>query len=204
MEESEKLQLESATEYVEKLKENPTLKNCSIGLLHGKMKSYEKNDNMQQFVMKEIDILVSTTVVEVGIDVKNATVMMIENAERLGLSQLHQLRGRVGRDKFNSYCILVSDRLDDENIKKRLEVIVQNNNGFEIADNDLKLRGPGDFLGTRQHGFLNLKTADFLDNLNIISEIKSAVVDILKDDPLLNKEKNRFLKAKIKNFYNLN
>lgn len=204
VEESEKLQLESATKYVEKLKENPTLKNCSIGLLHGKMKSYEKNDIMQQFVMKEIDILVSTTVVEVGIDVKNATVMMIENAERLGLSQLHQLRGRVGRDKFKSYCILVSDRLDDENIKKRLEVIVQNDNGFEIADNDLKLRGPGDFLGTRQHGFLNLKTADFLDDLNIISEVKSAVVEILKDDPQLNKEENRFLKAKIKNFYNLN
>lgn len=204
VEESENLQLESATKYLKKLKENSTLNKCNIGLLHGKMKSYEKNDIMQQFILKKIDVLVSTTVVEVGIDVKNATVMMIENAERLGLSQLHQLRGRVGRDKFKSYCILVSDKLTDENIKKRLDVIVQNDNGFKIADNDLKLRGPGDFLGTRQHGFLNLKTADFLDNLNIISEVKSAAVDILKDDLQLNKEENRFLKSKIKNLYNLN
>lgn len=204
IEESESLQVASAIEYFENLKVSSVLKNHSIGLLHGKMKPYEKNEIMQQFIDKKIDILVSTTVIEVGIDVKNASVIMIENAERLGLSQIHQLRGRVGRGEFKSFCILVSDKLNNENIRKKLNIIVQNNNGFKIADKDLEIRGPGDFLGTKQHGFLKLKSIKLLNDLGILNDIKSAATFILKDDPNLEKYGNRFIANAVSNLFLIN
>lgn len=204
IEESETLQVASAIDYFENLKTSSVLKNHSIGLLHGKMKPFEKNEIMQQFLDKKIDVLVSTTVIEVGIDVKNASVMMIENAERLGLSQIHQLRGRVGRGEFKSFCILVSDKLNDETIRKKLNIIVQNNDGFKIADNDLKIRGPGDFLGTKQHGFLKLKSIKLLNDLGILNDVKSAAASILKDDPNLEKTENRFLSSAVSNLFIIN
>ncbi|MBR1778959.1 MAG: ATP-dependent DNA helicase RecG [Clostridia bacterium] len=195
IEESETLQLTSAIDYTKKLRETSPLKDYSIGLLHGKMNSFEKNEVMQQFLEKKIDVLVSTTVIEVGIDVPNASVIMIENAERLGLSQIHQLRGRVGRGAFKSFCILVSDKLDNDQVCKKLAIISQTNDGFKIADSDLKLRGPGDFFGTRQHGAIKLKSLKLLNDLDILTDVKSAAEDILDDDPLLEKSENRFLKV---------
>lgn len=204
IEESETLQVASAIEYFENLKTSSVLKDYSIGLLHGKMKPYEKNEIMQLFIDKKIDILVSTTVIEVGIDVKNASIMMIENAERLGLSQIHQLRGRVGRGEFKSFCILVSDKLNDDAIRKKLNIIVQNNDGFKIADNDLEIRGPGDFLGTKQHGFLKLKSIKLLNDLGILNDVKSAATSILKEDPNLQKNENRFLSSAVSNLFLIN
>lgn len=198
IEESE-LELISAIKYAEKLRNNH-FKEYKIGLLHGKMKSDEKNDVMEKFISKDIDILVCTTVIEVGVDVPNATVIMIENAERLGLSQLHQLRGRVGRSECKSYCILVSDSNREESIK-RLNIITSINNGFKIADEDLKLRGPGDFFGVRQHGLPCLKTTKFLDNFDILSEAKAAATEILKNDFLLENTENKFLRGEIKQFF---
>jgi len=204
IEESETLQVASAIEHFENLKASSILKNYSIGLLHGKMKPYEKNNVMQQFIDKKIDILVSTTVIEVGIDVKNASIIMIENAERLGLSQIHQLRGRVGRGNFKSFCILVSDKLNNENIYNKLNTIVQNNNGFKIADKDLEIRGPGDFLGTKQHGFLKLKSIKLLDDLGLLNDVKSAAALVLKDDPNLEKYENRFIANAVSNLFLIN
>ena len=132
-----------------------------VGLLHGKMKQADKDAALGAFSRGETDILVSTTVVEVGVDVPNATLMVVENAERFGLSQLHQLRGRVGRGKAKSYCVLVSDTPTEES-RERLRVLTRTNNGFEIAQADLELRGPGDFFGSRQHGLPEMKIADML------------------------------------------
>lgn len=143
-------ELVSAQEYVKKLKNTP-LAECSSVILHGRMKAKEKETLMRAFRDGEISLLIATTVVEVGVDVPNATVMMIENAERFGLSQLHQLRGRVGRGAYESYCILVSDHKGEEN-RRRLHTMVTMQNGFDVAQEDLKLRGPGDFFGKRQHG----------------------------------------------------
>ena len=139
---------------------------------------------MRAFAAGEIDVLVSTTVIEVGVDVPNAAVMLIENAECFGLSQLHQLRGRVGRGKHKSYCILVSDNSGEEN-KRRLAVMHRTNNGFEIAEEDLKLRGPGDFFGSRQHGLPSLKVADLSCDLQLLHEAKAAAEQLLKEDETL-------------------
>ncbi|WP_416862679.1 helicase-related protein, partial [Helicobacter ganmani] len=138
-----------------------TLANYSIAMLHGKMSSEEKDELMQKFGCGKIDLLVTTTVIEVGVDVPNATVIMIENAELFGLSQLHQLRGRIGRGSFDSLCILVSDLKTLEN-KERLKTICNTNNGFEIAEKDLEIRGPGDFFGDKQHGMPNFKIANLI------------------------------------------
>ena len=137
-----------------------------VGILHGKMKSAEKEKVITQFEKGEISVLVSTTVVEVGVNVPNATVMMIENAERFGLSQLHQLRGRVGRGSEKSYCILVSESKNPDTLD-RLETLCKTNDGFKIADADLHQRGPGDFFGERQHGLPKLAIADFADRENL-------------------------------------
>ena len=158
VEENDELDLTSATEYYESLK-NGSFKDYSLGLLHGKMSAKEKEEVMTEFAKGDIQLLIATTVIEVGIDVPNAVVMLIENAERFGLSQLHQLRGRIGRGEYKSDCILISDS-DSTDTKKRLDVIKNNSDGFKIADYDLELRGPGDFLGNRQHGIPQLRIAD--------------------------------------------
>ena len=145
------------------------------------MKPKEKENVMNAFARGDVDILVSTTVVEVGVDVPNATIMLIENADRFGLSQLHQLRGRVGRGKAQSYCILVSDN-KSESTKERLQVMKNNTDGFKIADYDLKVRGPGDFFGKRQHGLPNLGIADLLENTETLEQCRECARDIIKND----------------------
>lgn len=176
-------ELVSAQEYVEKLKDTP-LAPCTSAILHGRMKAREKEALMRAFRNGEISLLVATTVVEVGVDVPNATVMMIENAERFGLSQLHQLRGRVGRGAYESYCILVSDHKGEEN-RRRLHTMVTMQNGFDVAQEDLKLRGPGDFFGRRQHGLPDLRIADLLTDMKTLESARKAAEQLLKEDPAL-------------------
>lgn len=169
-----------AEEYAEQLA-NGAFKGINLGVLHGKMNSKSKERVMAGFVSGHIKILVATTVVEVGVDVPNASVMIIENAERFGLSQLHQLRGRVGRGKVQSYCVLVSDS-ESETARERLQIMKKYSDGFKIADEDLKQRGPGDFFGNRQHGLPELKIADMLSNTEILAECRRCADDILKED----------------------
>lgn len=167
VEENEELDLENVVDYTEQLKEK--LPDVQIAYLHGKMKAVQKNEIMEAFADGKIQILVSTTVIEVGINVPNATVMMVENAERFGLSQLHQLRGRVGRGKYQSYCIFMSDSKGKET-KKRLEILGKSNDGFYIAGEDLKLRGPGDLFGIRQSGDLRFTLGDIFTDADILKE----------------------------------
>lgn len=185
----------SVTRYTEELREKWFLSN-TIGMLHGKMKPKEKERVMEDFAAGKIDILVSTTVVEVGVDVPNAVVMLIENAERYGLSQLHQLRGRVGRGREKSTCILVSDAQNDEALQ-RLRVMSQTTDGFRIAEEDLKLRGPGDFFGARQHGLPDLKIADMAQDLDILRQAQEAACGILTRDESLELPEHRGLRAEI-------
>lgn len=187
--------LVSANEYYEKLK-NSVFPDLNVGLLHGRMKNTEKEEIMKRFSSGEINILVSTVVIEVGIDVANAALMVIENADRFGLSQLHQLRGRIGRGQYKSTCILVSDSQNDET-RHRLSVICKTNDGFKIADEDLKLRGPGDFLGERQHGLPEMKLASLTDDTKILYEAKNEAERILSDDKKLEKDENKLMKRMV-------
>lgn len=175
-------------------------KNFRISLLHGKMKAKDKQDIMNSFKAGKIDILVSTTVIEVGVDIPNASVIMIQNAERFGLSQLHQLRGRVGRGKYNSYCILVSDSRHPDTIS-RLTAMLQSNDGFKIAEEDLKLRGPGDFFGSRQHGLPQLKIANLLLNTKDLMLAQKAAIELLDEDLNLELENNNVVKASVKRLF---
>lgn len=180
VEESETIEAENVIEYTEKLKEAlvPFIK---VEYLHGKMKAKEKNDIMERFAANEIHVLVSTTVVEVGVNVPNATVMMIENAERFGLAQLHQLRGRVGRGDHQSYCILVSGSASKET-KERLEILNKSNDGFFIASEDLKLRGPGDMFGIRQSGIMEFKMGDIYTDASILKDANDAAKNLSEDE----------------------
>jgi ATP-dependent DNA helicase RecG len=171
VEESEKSDLLAATEGAEKLK-NEVFTEAQVGLLHGRMKPSEKEETMNRFKNREIDILVSTTVIEVGIDVPNATVMLVEHAERFGLAQLHQLRGRVGRGESGSICILLKSYKCSEDGKKRLEVMRATNDGFRIAEADLEIRGPGEFLGTRQSGLPDFRVANILRDGRILEDAR--------------------------------
>ncbi len=182
----------SATRYFEDLKTN-RLSQFSLGLLHGKMSAKDKEATMSRFSSGEIDILVSTTVIEVGVDVPNATVMMIEGADRFGLSQLHQLRGRVGRGGHRSYCILVSDTQSDAT-QKRLNVMCTTNDGFVIAEEDLKARGPGSFFGDRQHGLPTLKLSDLVVDVDALKFAQDVAKDIIRRDPTLSQEENTNLR----------
>jgi ATP-dependent DNA helicase RecG len=189
IEESESLSAKAATIEAERLQKEvfPELK---IGLLHGKMSAAEKDTAMEDFRKGKYHILVSTTVIEVGVDVPNATVMMIENSERFGLSQLHQLRGRVGRGSEQAYCILVADTNNPET-RQRLSVMTQTNNGFVIAESDLQIRGPGDVMGTRQSGFPELNLADLVQDAEILEVSRKAALDFVENNdienyPLLN------------------
>lgn len=188
VEESEQIEAENVMDYTSVLRENLS-SDIRIEYLHGKMKAKEKNFIMEQFAVNKIQILVSTTVIEVGVNVPNATVMMVENAERFGLAQLHQLRGRVGRGKEQSYCIFVTG-LNSKDIRKRLEILNQSNDGFFIASEDLKLRGPGDFFGVRQSGIMEFKMGDIYTDAGILKEAADAAKRLLKEDPYLENEEN--------------
>jgi ATP-dependent DNA helicase RecG len=160
------------------------------------MKSSEKEKVMSGFAGGEIDLLVSTTVIEVGVDVPNAVIMVIENAEMFGLSQLHQLRGRIGRGEDSSTCILISDAQNSEAMR-RLKIMTQTSDGFKIADEDLKLRGPGDFFGSRQHGLPDLRIANMLDDTAILRQTNAAAAEIISSDPDLQMEENKGLNSAI-------
>ena len=175
----------------------------SVGLIHGKLKPGEKDEVMTRFAKGEIKILVSTTVIEVGVNVPNATVMIIENAERFGLSQLHQLRGRVGRGNEQSYCVLFNQGIS-ETSKKRMEIMCKSNDGFYISEEDLKLRGPGDFFGTRQHGLPELKIANLFKDMKILKKAGLCAKEIIKDDKSLKKAENLAMAAKIKEMFKEN
>lgn len=171
-----------------------------VGLLHGKMKPKQKEEVMSRFVSGEIKLLVSTTVIEVGVDVPNAVIMVIENAERFGLSQLHQLRGRIGRGKYKSTCILITDAKTD-GAKKRMDVMTKTTDGFKIADEDLKMRGPGDFFGARQHGLPNMKMASLTDSA-LLTEAHRFAREILENDYTLQKPENQNLSKAIYDLFN--
>jgi ATP-dependent DNA helicase RecG len=161
-----------------------SLATLRLAVLHGQMSADEKQSVMVQFRDRQIDVLVATTVIEVGIDVPNATVMLIDNAERFGLSQLHQLRGRVGRGEYLSHCILISDA-ESEEATQRLTAMTKTASGFEIAEMDLKLRGPGEFFGTRQHGLPEFKLADITQEMELLAQAKQDAMEILDGDPKL-------------------
>ena len=189
----------SATKYIEGLSET-CLKDVPTGLLHGKMKQAEKDKTMQLFKANEIKVLVSTTVIEVGVDVPNAVVMLIENAEQFGLSQLHQLRGRVGRGKEQAHCVLITTN-NSKYTKQRMDTMVKTSDGFEIANEDLKLRGPGDFFGSRQHGLPPLRIADLYADLDILKITEKAADKILKKDPRLEKTENSNIKLLVQRLF---
>ncbi len=191
-------QLKAASAYAEKLK--AALPGIKIGLLHGRMKNAEKDSVMEAFSKNEISVLVSTTVIEVGVNVPNATMMIIENAERFGLSQLHQLRGRVGRGSAKSYCILFAGSAD-EKVLERMKIMVNSRDGLEIADKDLELRGPGEFFGSRQHGLPELRIASLATDIGLLKESGAAAEEILKEDPYLENPENIYLKRRIKDFF---
>ena len=195
---SENMEGENVTDYAGKVKsELPS--DIEVGVLHGKMKNDKKNEIMNLFAQNKVQVLVSTTVVEVGVNVPNATVMMIENADRFGLAQLHQLRGRVGRGDAQSYCIMINTS-QSKNAKKRLEILNQSNDGFKIASEDLRLRGPGDFFGIRQSGDLAFQLADIYQDAPVLQQASEAVSSILDEDPDLAMESHAILQRKMDQF----
>lgn len=192
VEENEKnTELRNVIDYTEYLK-TQVFTQIPIAFLHGKMKPKEKNEIMAAFARNETKILVSTTVIEVGVNVPNSTIILIENAERFGLAQLHQLRGRVGRGKHQSYCILVSDS-KNKVTKKRLQIMEESTDGFVIAETDLKLRGPGEFFGTKQHGLPEMKIANLYTDAKVLKEVQGCVGNLLKMDPSLSQQENQEL-----------
>jgi len=180
--ESEKMDLKDAETMYENFR-NHIFKEFKVGLLHGQMKKEEKDLIMEKFQRREIDILVATTVIEVGVDVANATVMVIEHAERFGLAQLHQLRGRIGRGDLQSYCILITNYKLSEDAKKRMKAMVKYNNGFKLAEIDLELRGPGELLGVRQTGLPDLKPANLIKDQNILEKAKLEAFELIEKEP---------------------
>jgi ATP-dependent DNA helicase RecG len=218
IEESEKLDLKAATVHYNRLQQE-VFPDLRLGLIHGRLAAEERDAVMERFTRGEIDILVATTVIEVGIDVSNATVMVIENAERFGLSQLHQLRGRVGRGSGRSFCILVAKRwiaarvgraasrgtapAADQQIlaERRLAAMVATGDGFRIAETDLQLRGPGDFFGTRQSGLPEFKIADILADAALLDEARADALAIVESDPHLGKSEHRSLLSYLRSRY---
>ena len=185
--------LKSAEEHAEELRQQ--LPGLRIACIHGKLKAREKDEIMSRFAAGETDVLVSTTVIEVGVDVPNAALMVVENAERFGLSQLHQLRGRVGRGKHKSWCILVSDARGEE-ARARLHAMTHISDGFKIAEEDLRLRGPGDFFGSRQHGLPELHIADLGADMNVLKAAQDAAKRLLDSDPRLERPENKRLRSR--------
>ena len=223
VEDSEKLELKAAETFYEELRKTH-LQNLKLGLIHGRMSWQEKEEKMLLFLKKEFDVLVSTTVIEVGIDIPDANIILINDAHRFGLSQLHQLRGRVGRSDKQAYCILVTkDEIVQYNIQQRLELdylssamidkyksairlqtMVKTTNGFEIAETDLKLRGPGDIFSTKQSGFPDLKYADVIQDAELISLTKNIAFDLINKDPSLESENNRIIRKNLIHHYSDN
>ena len=198
IEESDKMDLKDAKSGYEKLKK--IFNNYSLGFMHGKLLKDEKNEIMNKFLTGEIQCLISTTVIEVGIDHPKATIMVIDNAERFGLTQLHQLRGRVGRSSLKSFCYLI-ERKQSINSEKRLQVMENTSDGFLISDEDLKLRGPGDFFGTKQHGYINTGIINFSQDREIISRCRKKAFDIIDEDPKLCLSKNEKIKKEFMKNY---
>lgn len=194
VEESEAIEAKAAVDLVEKLK-SEFFSDLRLGLLHGKMKPSEKDETMKKFKNKELDILVSTTVIEVGVNVPNATLMIIENAERFGLAQLHQLRGRVGRGSHKSYCILIYSS-KSEVCSQRMSIMEETTDGFKISEKDLEIRGPGEFFGTRQHGLPELKVANIFKHMKILKIAQQEARYIISEDPKLNNYENEKIKKK--------
>ena len=196
------MDLKAVTAYARELQERvfPELR---VGFVHGRLKAKEKEDVMSAFHRGELDVLVSTTVIEVGVDVPNASLMIVENAERFGLSQLHQLRGRVGRGKHRSWCVLVTASRS-ETARERLKALCATNDGFQIAEEDLHLRGPGDFFGKRQHGLPQLKVADFASDMELLKEAREAAQELIAADPELKKPSHRLLRKKVRELFREN
>ena len=197
VEENEDLEgLQSVVELAEKYQKE-TFSEYKVAYLHGKMKPKEKDEIMQRFKDGEIQILIATTVIEVGVNVPNASIMVVENAERFGLAQLHQLRGRVGRGEYQSYCILKYEG-NSETIRQRMKVMCDTNDGFIISEKDLELRGSGDFFGTEQHGLPEFKIANLFEDIAVLKKVQRLALKIMEDDPLLEKEKNAKLNDLVK------
>ena len=199
IEENEKLQARAATELASHLQLH-VFPDYKIGLLHGQMKPSEKEATMTSFRDKNLHLLVSTTVIEVGVDVPNASVIVIEDADRFGMAQLHQLRGRVGRGSTQSYCLLIGDPKTDDGAS-RLATMAQTTDGFLIAEEDLKLRGPGDFYGTRQSGLQPLPFIDVLRDVPVLKEAREEAFALLDDDPKLARAEHAVLKAVVRSKY---
>ena len=195
VEENEEIEAKSVLELAEKYK-NETFKGYKVEFIHGKLKPTEKDLIMQDFKDGKIDILISTTVIEVGVDVPNANIMVIENAERFGLATLHQLRGRVGRGKYKSYCILKYKGNSDV-IKQRMEIMTKTNDGFAVSEKDLELRGSGEFFGTKQHGLPEFKIANLFEDIETLKSVQSVALKIINDDPKLEEEKNKTIKEQV-------
>ena len=196
IEESDTLNIKSAEEIYEKFK-NDIFKEFKLGLLHGRIKPSEKDEIMEMFKKREIDILVSTTVIEVGVNVPNANIMVIYNAERFGLAQLHQLRGRVGRGEYQSYCILINESKSSVS-RERMKILQNTSDGFIISEKDLELRGPGEFFGTKQHGLPDLKIANIFTDMEILKLAQKKAAEILNDDIHLNSDEYAKLKERVK------
>ncbi|HIU52295.1 MAG TPA: ATP-dependent DNA helicase RecG [Candidatus Merdicola faecigallinarum] len=196
VEENEEMNLKSVTELAEKYKKE-VFKEYRVEYLHGKMKNKEKDEIMMKFKEGEIDILIATTVIEVGVNVPNASIMVVENAERFGLAQLHQLRGRVGRGEYQSFCILKYEG-KSETIQKRMKVMTDTNDGFIISEKDLELRGTGEFFGTKQHGMPEFKIANLFEDMPILKEVQKLASQLIDEDPKLEKKENKLLKEMVK------
>ncbi|MFA9423896.1 MAG: ATP-dependent DNA helicase RecG, partial [Sedimentibacter sp.] len=200
VDESESLELDSATNTYIELK-NTYFSQFNLGLLHGKMKNGEKEKVISEFYHGEINVLVSTTVIEVGINVPNSVIMLILNAERFGLAQLHQLRGRVGRGKFQSYCILVNESKSRKS-SDRMNILKKTSDGFIIAEEDLKIRGPGDFFGTKQHGISKYEIQNIISDFEVVQNVQALSKNMLKLNPHLEGTDYKNLKREIKNLFN--
>ena len=194
IQESQKLDFKDLMDGYESITREFPKPQYQISIVHGKMKAADKDFEMDRFLKGETQIMVATTVIEVGVNIPNASVMIIESAERFGLSQLHQLRGRVGRGAEQSYCILMTSFKLTSDAKTRLETMVETNDGFEIAEVDLKLRGPGDLMGTQQSGVLNLKIADIIKDAHVLKQARNIATQVLKSDPNLKKEEHKYIK----------